>query len=503
MLRYFNVIAFLSFILVVVAAFFAGMYFRSFAANSVIKTPIVEGNTNLIEKLSENIICKYYPILKALDSKPVNDWQDDKYFKKYFLTNAKESLSMNAAEKISIYTENKEMFFTTHDAEVVFLSDEEPDILHSVTPGQTKGVLLTSLGMYQDNQQDVGGSYVRTVSTFSTANCTNTYKDGGETKAVKDEKELKFIVEIYDDVTKSYEKLSLFHMVVSFSIIITFILLYLALFLTSRKTEKLINKQHDEKLRLERAKTAAEAQNQQKSMFLANVSHELRTPLNAIIGFSEIIRDEVMGPVGHPQYKEYITDINSSGVHLLSLINDILDYSKADARKLDVEKVDVDLSKIAHSCLRLIEPRAKEAHVHLVENLPANHVVLSADPKRMKQVILNLLSNAVKFTPEDGKVTLTLIEDAMNGNVIINVVDTGIGIAAKDISKAMAPFGQIDSSISRRYEGTGLGLPLTKKLTELMGGTFDIKSEVGLGTTVELLFPMIKVENAEEANLNF
>jgi two-component system cell cycle sensor histidine kinase PleC len=373
------------------------------------------------------------------------------------------------------------------------LNNDIPDLLKSANVGKPSGVLITSMGMYDDKGSLHKGSYVKTVAATDTSACKN--RQEGDPN-------FKFFIEIYDDVTKAYDKLYFFQVMVSLGIFVTFVFLYMALFFTSRKSEKLLNKQHEEKLNLEKAKSAAEAQNQQKSMFLANVSHELRTPLNAIIGFSEIIRDEVMGPVGHPQYKEYVTDINSSGVHLLSLINDILDYSKADARKLEVETVDVDLSKIAQSCLRLVETRAKEAKVHLIEKLPEKHVILSADPKRMKQVILNLLSNAVKFTPEDGKVTLSVIDDSLNGNIVINVIDTGIGIASKDISKAMAPFGQIDSSISRKYEGTGLGLPLTKKLTELMGGAFDIKSEVGLGTTITLVFPVMPQEK-EESKLKF
>lgn len=492
MFKYFNLFAFVSFVMVIVVAFFAGIYFRSFAADSVIKTPIVEGNSQLIEQLTENILCKYYPILKNVSTKPTSQWVEDKYFKK-FLEVTKASLSMNAANKINMYSSKKELFFTTRDFEVVFLNDDVPDILTSPDIKEPTGVLLTSMGMYDDKGSLNKGSYVRTVAATDTSACKN--KQEGDPN-------LKFTIEIYDNVSKAYDKLYFFQIMVSLGIFVTFVLLYLALFFTSRKTEKLLNKQHEEKLNLEKAKSAAEAQNQQKSMFLANVSHELRTPLNAIIGFSEIIRDEVMGPVGHPQYKEYITDINSSGVHLLSLINDILDYSKADARKLEVETVDIDLSKIVHSCLRLVETRAKEAKVQLIENLPEKHVILAADPKRMKQVILNLLSNAVKFTPEEGKVTLSVIDDSLSGNIIINVVDTGIGIASKDISKAMAPFGQIDSSVSRKYEGTGLGLPLTKKLTELMGGTFDIKSEVGLGTTITLVFPIIPQEK-EASKLSF
>ncbi|MCH2038430.1 MAG: ATP-binding protein, partial [Rickettsiales bacterium] len=204
-----------------------------------------------------------------------------------------------------------------------------------------------------------------------------------------------------------------------------------------------------------------------------------------------IIKDEVMGPVGNAQYRDYASDINNSGVHLLSLINDILDYSKAEAGKLEVEYIKMDLNKVVKSSFRLVLPRAKEAKINLVQDVPKEHVVLEADPKRMKQVILNLLSNSVKFTPEAGEVKLTL-RIINNKFVKIDVHDTGIGISAKNISQAMSTFGQVDSSLSRRYEGTGLGLPFSKKLVEMMGGRFDIKSEEGLGTTITLRFPLTK-----------
>ncbi len=190
-------------------------------------------------------------------------------------------------------------------------------------------------------------------------------------------------------------------------------------------------------------------------------------------------------------------------MHLVCIINDILDYSKAEARKLEVEFVDIDIKKIAHSCMRLVEPRAKEAKVKLIERMPDKNVVLSADPKRMKQVILNLLSNSVKFTQEGGEISLIIEDDMLGGKVSVTISDNGIGIAAKDISKALAPFGQIDSSLSRKYEGTGLGLPLTKKLVEIMGGVFDIKSEVGLGTTIRLIFPIISQHKVEGKRAEF
>jgi two-component system cell cycle sensor histidine kinase PleC len=495
MLKYFKYIAVVSFLLVLVAAFFAGQYFRLSAGEAVILAPIEEGDISTSDSFAKNVICRYEPILSNLYGTPVGDWEQDKYFVNFKKLSAT-VLEYNPATKISLYNNKLEEFFSTEDGEVVFFDQESSGMLAKAQVEGHASMLVPSMGIYEKGQL-VKGSYVRNIIAFNTSNCANNKNPDGTAK-----KSLQVLFEIYNNVTTPYNKLYFFQAVVSSGIVAIFVTLYLALFLTSRKTEKLINKQHEEKLNLEKAKTAAETQNQQKSMFLANVSHELRTPLNAIIGFSEIIKDEVMGPVGHPQYKEYITDINSSGVHLLSLINDILDYSKAEARKLDVESVDIDVNKIANSCMRLVEPRAKTANVKLIEKLPNKPVVLAADPKRMKQIILNLLSNAVKFTQEGGEVSLTVMEDVVAGIVNIIVVDNGIGIAAKDISKAMSPFGQIDSSISRRYEGTGLGLPLSKKLTELMGGKFEIKSEVGLGTTIDLTFPIINNSKNTEENID-
>ncbi len=480
--------------MVLVAAFFAGLYFRTFAADSVIMKPVEESNLALAQQFKKNVLCKYSPVFAQLNEIPVSSWAETKYFGS-FKKVAAIALGSVPVAKINLYSQKNEQFFSSVDSDVVFFSAENPNLLSQVATLGSVSRLIPTMGVYDEHGQLVKGSYVQTLVALNLSDCAS--KSGVEEK---DKKPIQLVMEVYKNVTTPSGKLYFFQALVSAGIITTFLLLYLALFITSRKTEKLINKQHEEKLNLEKAKTAAEAQSQQKSMFLANVSHELRTPLNAIIGFSEIIKDEVMGPVGHPQYKEYIADINSSGVHLLSLINDILDYSKAEARKLDVEVVDIDLSKIAHSCMRLVEPRANDAKVKLIENLPADHIILSADPKRMKQIILNLLSNAVKFTPEGGEVSMIVKEDILEGWVSLVVADSGIGIAAKDISKAMAPFGQIDSSISRRYEGTGLGLPLSKKLTELMGGTFDIKSEVGLGTTITLTFPLIHNRTEENAD---
>ncbi|ACZ49467.1 sensor histidine kinase [Anaplasma centrale str. Israel] len=254
-----------------------------------------------------------------------------------------------------------------------------------------------------------------------------------------------------------------------------------------RKSAKLLSSQYDANLELQEQKETAERESVSKSQFLANVSHELRTPLNSIIGFSEIIQSESLGPIGSEEYKEYISDIHQSGVHLLSLINDILDFSKAEANKLTVEFVKFDLSKIVDSSFTMVLPRAKDAKVELKKEMPEEPVVMLADPKRMKQVIINILSNSVKFTPEGGLVKLCT--EIRGEQLVVEISDTGIGIAQQDLYKVMSVFGQADSKHSRKYEGTGLGLPLSKKLVELMHGTFSIKSEPNLGTIVTLTFP--------------
>ncbi len=235
------------------------------------------------------------------------------------------------------------------------------------------------------------------------------------------------------------------------------------------------------------ARDEATAASRSKSEFLANMSHELRTPLNAIIGFSEALERELFGPVGNPRYREYAEDIHDSGVHLLNLINDILDLSKIEAGHFKLHEEETDLDTVVASACRIVRHRAQQARISIETKLPTPPVALMADERALKQVLINLVSNAVKFS-NDGSV-VRVEASVQPGGLRIAVIDSGIGIAEEDIPKALAPFTQIDGTLSRSHEGTGLGLPLAKHLSELHGGTLTIRSEPGRGTTVEVDLP--------------
>ena len=238
-----------------------------------------------------------------------------------------------------------------------------------------------------------------------------------------------------------------------------------------------------------KALKAAELANRAKSEFLANMSHELRTPLNAINGFSELILKELFGPISPARYVDYVKDIHESGTHLYCLINDILDISKVEFGKLELNIGEISIHDAMTRCINLVSERAENGNLRIALNVPENLPNFRADEGKLMQVVLNLLSNAVKFTPEGGDVTLTAAVEA-DGGLIITVEDTGIGIAPEDIETVMAPFGQVDSTLARRYEGTGLGMPLSHSLVELHGGSLDIESEIDVGTKVIVRLPV-------------
>jgi signal transduction histidine kinase len=240
------------------------------------------------------------------------------------------------------------------------------------------------------------------------------------------------------------------------------------------------------------AKDAAEQANRTKSMFLANMSHELRTPLNAIIGFSEIMQAQMFGEMGDPKYAEYSRMIHEAGAHLLELINDILDMSKIEAGKLEIERRRLEVREVVDDCLSLMRERAHNAKVTLSADVTPGSLWLEADRRALKQILLNLVSNAVKFTPAGGSVSVTASEVSGPGGDIscrLAVRDTGVGIPGEALSRLGNPFVQLRDGADRAHKGTGLGLALVRALTEMHDGRFKIESAIGAGTTVSVELP--------------
>ncbi|KYH12216.1 sensor histidine kinase [Neorickettsia sp. 179522] len=252
-----------------------------------------------------------------------------------------------------------------------------------------------------------------------------------------------------------------------------------------RESSKVLNEQFSINTKLKKAKESIEEISSQKSQFLANVSHELKTPLNAIIGFSDLIRTaEVLGN----EHREYANDIYYSGNHLLNLINDILDFSKSELNNLEIKPTLFDLVRLTETCIRMTTTKRKK--IKIVKSFFSNKILIKSDHKRVKQVILNILSNSIKFTNEDGLIKISIIR--LPSEIEIKISDNGVGIPEKDIAKALSVFGQSNTELSRKYDGAGIGLPLSKKLVELMGGAFEIESKEGSGTVVKIRLPYIE-----------
>ena len=262
-------------------------------------------------------------------------------------------------------------------------------------------------------------------------------------------------------------------------------------FLFYEGTVEDITPQRESEEAMRRALAETQEAARAKAAFLAAMSHELKTPLNAVIGFSELMLQELFGPIGEERYKTYIGDIHDNGKHLLALINDILDLSRIEGRLIDLDEQAVSVADAADAARNAVLQARKEAAPITIE-VPVAMPPITADAKRLQQILFHLLSNAAKFTPLTGEIRVSAVRHADNG-VLIEVADTGIGMAADQIQQALEPFKQLDNRIERRFEGVGLGLPLASALCGLHGAKLSILSERGRGTTVRVHFPPERV----------
>jgi two-component system cell cycle sensor histidine kinase PleC len=299
------------------------------------------------------------------------------------------------------------------------------------------------------------------------------------------------VFEIYQDVTRLLADVARAQLVQHMMIGGTFLVVYLVLLFVVRRAERLARSHHEAGLRHAASAAHAESANRTKTEFLATMSHELRTPLNAILGFSEIIRLELMGSAGNPKYRGYAGDIHEAAGHLLEIINDILDLARVEAGRIEPDAQPINFKLFADSLQRMVAPQAEggkvELQIRVAEGLPP----CSNDERLLRQVALNLLSNAIKFTPAGGQVVLTVEAASAPARIALIVEDSGVGMKADDIPKALAPFSQIDNVLSRKHRGTGLGLSLANRFVRLLGGEMKIRSAPGRGTAVTVLLPSI------------
>ncbi|WP_032139442.1 sensor histidine kinase [Rickettsia tamurae] len=480
----------LSFIILFLNIVINMMFYRYFMIKEMIVKLVALEHTKIVELYTDNIWNTHQNVISKLHKFDYLKLLQDQDFINFAKITAQWFTNLNI--NISLYDLKGNKFITSNMLHMYSVDNYKDDSLVEIVTAKIDKFFLksfTSKAPLQDAFEGITSHILLPRVVIENESDLTVEKASFVTSYIPViDNNLDFpvdvVFEINTNITSQWQNITSLEQKVFITFIIIFIIFCTIIISNTNYARQIIEEQLETNRNLKAQIVKVEKTSSSNTKFFANISHELRTPLNAIIGFSEILMSERDAE----KSKNYIKDINDAGKHLLSMINDILDLSKASADKLKVDSIDLDLNKLISSSLILVKPRANQAEVALISRLPKEHVVIKADPKRLKQVFLNLLSNAVKFTNSGGSVTIALEKDELAKLVYIKVIDTGIGIEEKDIPKTLSAFGQIDSELSRKYEGTGLGLPLTKKLVELMNGKFDLQSKINEGTTITITF---------------
>ena len=489
-LRYFSAV---SLVVIIIASYGLGAYFKSVASDDLRMVveknneALMQGYVNSTWKTHHNVLQRLMMLRIA-----VSKWSLYKEFHAFRNDTLSYFEEMPVSE-MNIYTVDGDLIISTDPSrkEAKF-TQEERKVFQSSLTGVSQSRILTDVDFFLPNKEIATGTFIQTFVPVRSDFFVPIVTDSNQAK-------VEAVIEIHFNITPQWDKLQNFQIISSGGIVLLFVALIGILFFFSRKAEGIIAKQHEVNLELTAAAAAAEAENRDKSQFLANISHELRTPLNAIIGFSEILKNEAMAKLEY-QYQEYMRDIHHSGVHLLSLINDILDFSKAEAGKLEVNISETDGVKLIKNSMRLVIPRAEEAQVTLVEELPKKHFTLQTDGKKLKQVLLNLLSNAIKYNRQGGKVNVSwqiLAEERLR----LAVTDSGPGLSPEQVAQLFQPFNRLGRE-QYAEEGTGIGLVMTKYLMEKMGGDIGLTSHYGEGCTFWVEFRINPCNSCSEIPCN-
>ena len=489
LLRYFSLT---SAVVVVMATFGVISLYRHVAVDDIVGSAETE-NTGLAQSFADEIWPAFAPHFLAVDGTELTGLRTSVETSALHLS--LESLTRGLPVlKVRIYTRGGALAYSSRVEEIGLAPAAGPPLRAAMD-----GVVSSALAERED--------YVMPSGTAQKRHLVETYLP-----ILGEEGELQGIFELHTDVTDLMVGIRDTISGMVLAILLAFAALYGALYLIVRRADRILKEQYQdllsgreklqaqndelqreiaERIRAEQAlisaNRAAEAANRAKSEFLANMSHELRTPLNAVIGFSDSMLQGIFGQIRNRKYLEYIRDIGGAGRHLLAVINDILDLSKVEAGEETLDESELDLGESIASCRTLVQGWAEKAEVELTTEIPQRPILLLADARKCRQILLNLVSNAIKFTPAGGRVTIRARREAGQA-CAIEVQDTGIGMDEADIPKALAIFGQVDSGLSRQFDGTGLGLPLAKRLAELHGAELEIESARGAGTTVTVRF---------------